>query len=36
MLAIQSNEAITWGDVIVVLVIAALIIFCIAFWNRRR
>lgn len=35
LLAITTNDGITWGDLLVFLAIAALIIFCLSFWRRR-
>ncbi len=37
ILALNSNQSITWGDLLILLAIAALILFILAFlpWRRR-
>ncbi len=35
MIAIAQNEAITWGDIIVVLLVLVLIGLCLTLWRRR-
>lgn len=37
MLALASDQAITWGDVIIVLVVIALLVFIFSWapWRRR-
>lgn len=36
LFAIASGEAITWGDLLLILGIVALLLFCFAYFPRRR
>lgn len=35
ILAIASGEAITWGDLLIILAIIALVVVIFGFWRRR-
>lgn len=36
MLAVSTDSAITWGDLLIILGVMALLFFCFAYFPRRR
>lgn len=35
LFAIESGSAITWGDLLIILAIAALLVIIFGYWRRR-
>jgi hypothetical protein len=36
LLAISTDQGITWGDLLIILGVVALFLFCFAYFPRRR